>query len=377
MDDKTNGCAPRGLTPPRHLASLLGAALFVVAVLCALPSAFGQTASDVERAKKLFADALALIDQGRPGPACPMLEESFRLDPGMGTQYHLAECYVKLGRLASAHALFVEVADWADREDRADRAEFARKRAQEIAPLVAKLQVVVPPEVAATPELEVTCNGQALSEEQWATALPVDLGKHIITAQAPDRQTRTFEVVVTEEGETTTVRVPPLALALVDVEFGVRPPAVAPTPPRSYLPEIVLGSVVLVGVGVGAGFFAAASGKSGDADDLLAGLAAEPGATDAKYVCFESDSDTCGEIMSLREDHDTFQSVGVVSLGIGGAALVAGLAHFFLVSDGEEPESEPEPKKPAGPNKKAAMPLRVAPWADVHGGGGLAVGGRF
>jgi len=140
---------------------------------------------------------------------------------------------------------------------------------------------------------------------------------------------------------------------------------------RSYVPEIVLGSVALVGIGVGAGFLAAASGKRGDADDKLAAMQEKAG---YDMVCPKgTDNPDCATIKGLREDHDTFQIVGAVSLGIGGAALAAGLAHFLLVSDGEGSE----PEKPGGPSKKASMPLDVTPWADARGGGGLAVGGRF
>ncbi len=187
--------------------ALLAAALFAT-VLGAAPSVRAQTAAERQKARELFEAALALADQGRHEQACPLFGQSLRLDPGMGTQYQLAKCYAEIGRLASAHAHFLEVADWAERERRADRAAHARKRAREIEPRIASLRLDVPPEVAATAGLVLTCDGRALRQEQWSTAVPVDLGLHTIAARAPGRQAWSYDVVVTEEGKTVTVHVP-------------------------------------------------------------------------------------------------------------------------------------------------------------------------
>ena len=53
--------------------------------------------------------------------ACEKLAKSQSLDPGMGTQYRLAECYEKLGRLASAYEQYTAVADAAKAAKKADR----------------------------------------------------------------------------------------------------------------------------------------------------------------------------------------------------------------------------------------------------------------
>ena len=54
------------------------------------------------RADRLFGEAMALIEQGNYRDACPRLDESQRLDPGLGTQYNLALCEVRIGKHASA-----------------------------------------------------------------------------------------------------------------------------------------------------------------------------------------------------------------------------------------------------------------------------------
>ena len=52
----------------------------------------------VARAQALFDEALALMKAGKYAEACPKLEESDQLDPGMGTEYRLAECYESDGK---------------------------------------------------------------------------------------------------------------------------------------------------------------------------------------------------------------------------------------------------------------------------------------
>src|SRR6476620_2846381 len=61
-------------------------------------------------AQALFDSARTLMAQGNFNDACPKLEESQRLDPGVGTQFNLAVCYEAIGRNASAWSLFLEVA---------------------------------------------------------------------------------------------------------------------------------------------------------------------------------------------------------------------------------------------------------------------------
>jgi hypothetical protein len=51
-----------------------------------------DTAARTTRAQALFDEGRALLMQGRPAEACPKLEESQQLDPGLGTQFNLADC---------------------------------------------------------------------------------------------------------------------------------------------------------------------------------------------------------------------------------------------------------------------------------------------
>src|SRR4249919_971457 len=95
---------PGSLSHPRTQRWLL-----VCAVWLALsPSLAGAqtSASDKAMAEHLFDRGLALMRQGQFSEACTQLEQSEAIERGIGTLLYLAECYEKLGRTASAWAMF-------------------------------------------------------------------------------------------------------------------------------------------------------------------------------------------------------------------------------------------------------------------------------
>ena len=125
----------------RAIALAFAASLSTVA-----PAALGQAQTAAQKsAQALFDAGMALMKAGKAGEACPKLAESQKIDPGMATQFRLAECYEKLGKPALAWMNFREVAEQAHREKMAEREEVARKRAEAVAATMPKLVIVVPP----------------------------------------------------------------------------------------------------------------------------------------------------------------------------------------------------------------------------------------
>ncbi len=158
-------------------------------------------------ARVLFREARALMDKGRFEEACPKLEESLRLDHGMGTQFNLAHCWEQLGRTASAWGLFLDVASAANASGQSKREKAARQRATALEPQLSRLRIDVPHDI---PGLTVTRSGEVVGEAGWGTAMPVDPGTYQIEAAAPGRKPWSTEVVVFVAGGTESVSVPEL-----------------------------------------------------------------------------------------------------------------------------------------------------------------------
>src|SRR5690606_28101935 len=128
----------------------------------------------------------ALMESGRSAEACPRFEESDRLEPGLGTRFHLAACYEAVGKSASAHALFLEVAAEAKQRDQEEREGVARQRAEALERRLSRLTIEVP--FASSPELRVERDGLPIGTAQWGLAVPVDPGRHRVSASAPGRE---------------------------------------------------------------------------------------------------------------------------------------------------------------------------------------------
>src|SRR5258708_17658401 len=128
-------CSTAGSDPMR----LRSAAPLLVVSLLLVP--VRARADNSAAAEALFEDGRRLMTEGRYGEACSKLEESQRLDPGLGTQFHLANCWQRSGRTASAWALFREVSAEARARGQVGRERVARDRALALEPWISKLVI--------------------------------------------------------------------------------------------------------------------------------------------------------------------------------------------------------------------------------------------
>ena len=141
-----------------------------------------QSPSNKIAAEALFDRGLALMQQGKLAEACAQLEESQALESGIGTMLYLAECYERLGRVASAWALFREASSAARAEGQNDRAQAGATRAAALEPRSPKLSVNVAA-TARVPGLEVARNGQPVAGSLYGVPVPIDPGPHHIDAR--------------------------------------------------------------------------------------------------------------------------------------------------------------------------------------------------
>ncbi len=193
--------------------------LAVIAALLALPAGASAEPSALDRAaaETLFQDAMKLMAAQDYTTACPKLEESQRVDPGMAKQFRLAECYEATGRTASAWANFVDVADAAIFAGKEDREKVARERAANLTPKLSHATIVITtPDLAG---LEVRRGDTKIGKAQWGSATPVDPGTYSVTASAPGKTTWTGDLTVGADAASVSLTVP----ALEDVPNEVAP----------------------------------------------------------------------------------------------------------------------------------------------------------
>jgi hypothetical protein len=319
----------------RHFGFASLPALLAVSAALSL-SGRASAQSSTAQARALFKEARALMDHERYEKACPKLEESLRLDYGMGTQFNLAHCWEKLGRTASAWGMFLDVAAAASREGQAKRESAARERAAALEPKLTRLRIEVP---APVDGLTVTRSGEEVGQAAWGEAMPVDPGSQHIEASAPGKKPWSKDIDVVGVGKTASVRVP----ALEDVQ----PPPPEPEPVVQTEPPMQgVGEDRASGGGMSGGRLAgtlllAGVGAGGVVTGTLFGLKTSSETNKARQLCDGGpDGTTCdsadpdGEAAELYDHRDKAKqarTVSYVAFGAGGAALI-GSALLWLTA---------------------------------------------
>jgi hypothetical protein len=252
-----------------------------LAIAAATWAPFASAQLDAATARTLFDEGRRLAASNQFEAACPKFQESYRLDPGMGTLFNLADCWEHIGRTASAWAAFLQVADEAGRSKQPDREKIARTRAAALEPKLSRLLVKVESKDAG---LELSKDGTSFGAAQWGSALPIDPGQHIIEAKAPSKQTWRARVQVPPGGQTVTVVIPALTndTALtpavpVAAAQATAPPATAP--PVANAPPAIANPSSPTGATPGPADTAPAAAQSQPAAATAAAGPAQPAMT--------------------------------------------------------------------------------------------------
>ncbi|MBX3229347.1 MAG: hypothetical protein KIT84_17995 [Labilithrix sp.] len=180
------------------------ATLLVVLGLVSTPAVASADGGDAEA---LFVQGNALVAQGKYAEACPKLAESERLEPAIGTRFNLADCYEHLGRTASAHATFLDVARLAHAAGKFERERLAKERAAALAPRLAKVKLDVR---SVANGLEIRIDDAVVPRATWRDEHVLDPGPHALTATAAGRAPLRLAATA-KEGAVTVVAVPELA----------------------------------------------------------------------------------------------------------------------------------------------------------------------
>jgi hypothetical protein len=310
--------------------------LFAIAawLLLVSPVRAQTSAEDRAAADALYEESGALIKAGRFADACPKLETSQRLDPGIGTLLRLGYCYEQVGRTASSWSAYND-AEALARKANDKRADDAAGRAKALGPKLSRL-VITPKSPA--PGQEVRRDGKPMDAGLWGTAVPVDPGEHVIESSAPGMHPWKASARVEAVAGTTTIAIPELLA-------GMEPPKEAPAPPYwngQRIGGVVVGSAGIAGVIVSAALGVVTMSKNNS----------------SKQQCSPADPNFCNATgVALRADAITAGNGSTAAIVAGGVLLAGGIVLFATA---------PSPKS------KEAARVEIVP-----GIGALAFRGRF
>lgn len=279
-------------------------------------------------ATALFDEARRLIAAGRAAEACPKLEESQRLSPGIGVLYNLGDCYEKTGRTAAAWRSFRDAAAQANAAGQTKRAAAAQERVRSLDPRLSRLVIEVP---SPAPDIRVTRDGVDAGLHVWGIEVPVDPGEHRVQATAPGFAPWERRVRVGEEKDLVRVVVPPLDRLQVAPR---EPPAATAVPGDLARPSGRLEAKPGLFRGKTLGIAGSIAGGLGMGAGVVLGLVAKSRADradcDAQDLC-------TGAGVAQRADARALGNAGT-GLFIAGAAVAAtGVALWLALGPSKEP----------------------------------------
>jgi hypothetical protein len=173
-----------------------------------------------------FDKGRTLLKAGKYAEAKVAFEESQRLDPKNGTRFNIAQCDEHLGKLASALAVY---RDLAANDTKPERKALSADLVRQLELRVPKLQIQLEPRV---PGAAITLNGALACAAPCdpAAGVPVDFGSYTVGATAEGHEPGSATATVNEEGRTVVVAIRVVAKASRAV---ITPVAVPPDPGAS------------------------------------------------------------------------------------------------------------------------------------------------
>ncbi|HTU57049.1 MAG TPA: hypothetical protein VMF89_01425 [Polyangiales bacterium] len=302
-------------------------AVWLCALACSTVLSARAQDHDKAAAEALFDEGRKLMAAGDYAAACPKLAASQALDAGVGTSFNLADCYEKLGKTASAWALFRETAAAARNAGSPERERVARSRADALASQLAHLTILAPAEAET---LQITRDGTRIDAAAIGSALPVDPGDYTIAASAPGKLPWS-----------TIVRVPAASRVSLNVPLLEDEPRVAEQNAnelRAIEPQLTAATPAPSNTQKLIGIIASGTGVAALAVGGYFGLRAASTWSDAKSGC--DPYPYCGE-EGQRLANDAQQSGTAATIAtVAGSVLLAGGLVLWLTAPGPAGDTE-------------------------------------
>ena len=219
-------------------STALALALALATALHAAPCR-AQSDDALAGARQLFTEAVGDESAKRYEAALDKFRRVAAVKETANVRYRMASCLEALGRRAEALASYdAAVRLGAQDPGAADVVQASRARAAQLDPTVARLSVVVPPEVR--PSTEVSVDDAPVDLNSASASLPLDPGHHTIRATAPGCVPFETAVTLSAGGRVSiTVALQPAGTS------APTPPSPSPAPARTT----PVGAWVAIGVG--------------------------------------------------------------------------------------------------------------------------------
>jgi hypothetical protein len=162
---------------------------------------------DRAAAEVLFRSGRDLVAKGNYTEGCAKFDASFALDPSTGTLLNIAKCHERDGKLVSALADYQQAVtlnvETRGAERRAGLESLAKEGIAALEPRLPKLRIAIADRPAG---LKVLRDGIEMPVASLGETLPMDPGKHEVSASAPGYRITTREVEL-EEGKTAALEI--------------------------------------------------------------------------------------------------------------------------------------------------------------------------
>jgi hypothetical protein len=307
--------------------------LAVVFSTITVPARAGPHEDSVAR----FDEGRALVKAGRPADAIPKFLASLTAEPSAVAALNLADCYERVGKLASAQERFRQAESLSAAKGDMLRASEARKRAESLEGRVSRITVLPAPQgVTASAWID----GAPLPADAWGKPRPFDPGPHEVVLQTSDGKRQTRIVSLSEEGTKVTVPFDIEGAASVvtekkeKAEPDPRPPPHTQEPSESPSSSSPLRTVAIVTGAVGVASLVAGGVTGG----LALGAKSDLDAACSTYP--RCPSSQKAELEDIDSRGRTMATVSTITFIAGAALLTTGMVLWFVSSPGVSTEKK-------------------------------------
>jgi tetratricopeptide (TPR) repeat protein len=328
-------------------------------------------AGNKEKADSLFKQGKKLMAEKKYSEGCPLLEQSMKLDPAIGTSLNIGKCYEEWGRIGKALLAYQTALKMA-KDDKDKRVPQIQELVDGLDSQVPRLTIKIPKD-ASQDGVKVTLDGEPVTS--FGTALIVDPGPKTIEYTIDDGPKKSKVVPVERGGDSE------VTLDIPKERVAKKPPGgdgkgdgkggdgkgggdgkngnggggttveAPPAPGRNMrIGGLVLGGAGVIAIGVSSIMTLSARGQYNDALEMY---------------CMGM-KDNC-DTMGLQITHDARSTANTATfIFVGGLAMVGGGVALYLLAPKAAPKTE-----------SSEETARYIVPSVTKDGAGVVFGGRF